>query len=255
MPLRRVQILGVVVTGFTVSGLLETIAQLVRADEHVIISHVNVHALNLACELRWFRAFLQQSRFVFCDGAGVLWAGRLLGTYIPERITYADWMWQLAEFVREHDLSLYLLGGQPGVAEQAGQALCIRYPGLQIIGTQHGYFNKASDGAENLAVIRAINAARPNILVVAFGMPMQEAWLRDNWMSVNANVALTGGAVFDYLSGQLARGPRWMTNHGFEWLARLIIEPRRLWRRYLIGNPKFALRVLAQYLNLLHLDS
>jgi N-acetylglucosaminyldiphosphoundecaprenol N-acetyl-beta-D-mannosaminyltransferase len=155
-------------------------------------------------------------------------------------------MWQLARFAQGRDHSLFLLGARPGVADKAAANLRERFPGLRIVGTHHGYFDKAPGSPENEAVIREINAASPNILIVGFGMPLQERWLMDNWDRIEVNVALTGGAVFDYVSGELPRAPRWMTDHGFEWLGRLIIEPGRLWKRYLVGNPIFILRVLGQ---------
>ncbi len=126
-----------------------------------------------------------------------------------------------------------------------------RFPNLQIAGTQHGYFNKGTHSAENEEVLTIINAAAPNILIVGFGMPLQERWCKENWERLNANILLTGGAVFDYASGELRRGPAWMTENGLEWLARLIIEPRRLWRRYILGNPHFLWRVLLQRFGLL----
>ena len=88
----------------------------------------------------------------------------------------------------------------------------------------------------------------PDILIVGFGMPLQERWLMQNWENLDARVALTGGAVFDYVSGEVRRGPRVLTDNGFEWLARFLIEPGRLWRRYLVGNPLFLWRVLQQRL-------
>jgi N-acetylglucosaminyldiphosphoundecaprenol N-acetyl-beta-D-mannosaminyltransferase len=86
------------------------------------------------------------------------------------------------------------------------------------------------------------------MLLLGFGMPLQERWLMQNWDCLDVRVALTGGAAFDYISGDLRRGPRFLTDNGFEWLARLFIEPKRLWRRYVIGNPLFLLRVLKQRL-------
>ena len=132
--------------------------------------------------------------------------------------------------------------------------ICARYPGLRIAGTYHGYFDKTPGSPENEAVLQRINAARPNILILGFGMPLQERWLLENWERVDANLALTGGAVFDYLSGELRRPPRWMTEHGLEWLGRMLIEPRRLWRRYVVGNPLFLWRVLLQRFGLLKFD-
>ena len=155
-------------------------------------------------------------------------------------------MWKLAEFSVENGHSIFFLGAKPGVAEKASEKLRFRYPDLMISGIHHGYFNKDENSLENRRVIRAINESQPDILLVAFGMPLQEKWLMANWDKVHAHVALTGGAVFDYISGSLQRGPRWMTDHGLEWLARLLIEPRRLWKRYLIGNPLFIYRVLRE---------
>ena len=119
-----------------------------------------------------------------------------------------------------------------------------RYPELEIAGVRHGYF----DRSENEAVVEEINAAAPDILLVGLGMPLQERWLMENRQRLDVGVALTGGAVFDYVSGRVRRGPRLLTRGGLEWLARLLAEPRRLWRRYLVGNPLFLLRVLRQRL-------
>ncbi len=138
------------------------------------------------------------------------------------------------------------MGAKPGVTAKAATKLKERHPNLQIVGTHHGYFDKIPDSAENEAIIAQINAVKPNILILGFGMPLQEKWLLENWDKIDANIALTGGAVFDYISGELQRGPKWMTDNGFEWLARLLIEPKRLWRRYLLGNPLFLYRVLKQ---------
>ena len=92
-------------------------------------------------------------------------------------------------------------------------------------------------------MIEGINAAKPDLLIVGLGMPLQERWLADNWSSIDAGVALTAGATFDYISGELRRAPRWMTDNGLEWLGRLLLEPGRLWKRYIIGNPIFFWRV------------
>ncbi|MCI5189977.1 MAG: WecB/TagA/CpsF family glycosyltransferase [Candidatus Electrothrix sp. AS4_5] len=94
-----------------------------------------------------------------------------------------------------------------------------------------------------------INTIKPNILILGLGMPLQERWLKENWTKLEVNIGLTGGAVFDYVSGELRRGPRWMTDNGMEWLARLLIEPKRLWKRYLIGNLFFFYLIFKERLN------
>ena len=247
----EIDIFKVQIAPLTVEELHSHIAEYVQAKQHHLTLHVNVHGLNLAYEQKWLREFLNQAALVFCDGAGVIWGAKILGRHIPQRITYADWMWQLAEFAAQKGFAFYFLGAKPGIVEQAAVRLKTNFPQLKIVGVHHGYFDKSHNSAENKAIIQQINAAQPDILIVGFGMPLQEQWLSENWEQINAHVALTGGAVFDYLSGELQRAPTWMTNNGLEWLGRLFIEPRRLWRRYIVGNPLFIWRVIKQKFGIL----
>ena len=232
----------------TVEELHEEISRFVEKGEHAFILHANVHGLNLAYRNGRLRGLFNRAPIVFCDGSGVMLGARILGRRIPERITYADWTWKLAAFAEERGFSLFFLGARPGVAEKAARRLEYRFPKLRIAGAEHGYFERTLGSPENEAIIKRINAVRPDVLLVGFGMPVQEFWLAENWEKVDANVALTGGAVFDYVSGELRRGPRFLTDRGLESVARLMVEPRRLWRRYVIGNPLFLLRVLKQRL-------
>lgn len=247
---KGVDILGVGVQSLTPAELLTCISDTINTKSKALLLNVNAHALNLAYEQPWLRSYFNGAEVVFPDGHGAVWAGRLLGHHMYPRITYADWFYDLAAFAEQRGYSLYFLGARPGVTENARQILMRKYPELKIVGAQQGYFDHGLNSEDSLAVIEAINRQRPHILVVGFGMPRQERWLRDHWQQIEANVALTAGAVFDYVSGQLARPPRLLTEHGFEWLGRLFIEPRRLWRRYLLGNPKFVLRVLRQRFSL-----
>lgn len=243
-PVPRLEVLGVGVHPVTVEILHDYIAGSIAAGGKALIPCINVQGMNLAAELPWFRRFLRSADLVFCDGWGVKLGAAVLGVRIPARITYADWIWRLAAFAEKEGFSLYLLGGWPGAAAEAAGALAKRFPRLRIAGHRHGFFDQRPGSEENRRVIEEINAVRPQILIVGFGMPVQERWLWENWKDVRANVALTGGAVFEYTSGRLRRAPRWMTDHGLEWLGRLLIEPRRLWKRYLVGNAVFLWRVI-----------
>lgn len=108
----------------------------------------------------------------------------------------------------------------------------------------HGFFDKGTESAESREVVAMINAAKPDILVVGFGMPAQEKWIAENLSQLNVHLAIPVGAFFDYLAEDVVRAPRWMTDNGLEWLGRLFIEPRRLWKRYIVGNPLFLWRIL-----------
>ena len=246
--LPKADVLGVAIDAVSVADLHAAIARAIAEERRVTILHVNAHCLNLAWTRPWLRQYLNDAELVVCDGKGVQYAARWLGTRLPERITYADWMWQLAAWAAARGFSFYFLGGQPGIARKAAGVLQSRWPALKVAGCHHGYFDQTPGSADNQRIVTAVNRADPDILVTAFGMPLQEQWLARHRARVRARVALAGGAAFDYLSGELARGPRFLTQHGWEWLARLCIEPRRLWRRYLLGNPLFAFRVLKQKL-------
>lgn len=239
---------GVPVDALRESDLHGHICRAIAQNQRVTYLHINVHGLNLAWQQSWLRACFQKADLVICDGKGVQYAAGVLGTPLPARLTYADWTWSLAQLAVHHGFTLYFLGSRPGVAEKAARVLQAQWPELQVVGCHHGYFDKHARSTENRAVLARINAANPDILLTAFGMPLQEQWATVNRAQLQPRVVLCGGAVFDYISGNLARGPDWMTQHGWEWLARLAIEPRRLWRRYLLGNPLFLWRVLRQKL-------
>jgi N-acetylglucosaminyldiphosphoundecaprenol N-acetyl-beta-D-mannosaminyltransferase len=246
-----INIFGVRVDNIDVKALHRSIKHEIDGGCTSTILHVNVHGLNLAYENYWLREFFNAAKIVFCDGAGVILGANILGYKLQHRITYADWTWQLAAFAEREEYSMFLLGARPGIANKAAEKLICRNKKLNILGTHHGYFDMRVRSESNKRVIHIINEVNPNILIVGLGMPIQERWLMQNREKINSNVVLTGGAVFDYISGELPRAPGWMTDHSLEWLGRLLIEPKRLWKRYLIGNPKFFSRILLQKFGIL----
>lgn len=241
---KHISVLGSRLSLCSKAELLSSIRDAIILDHKLTILSGNIYSYNLAYENPWLRQYLNQADYVRLDGAGVRLGARILGYAAPERLTWADFGWDLADFSARNGFTQYLLGSRPGIADRAAARLRQRFPALKILGVHHGFFDKASGSLENEAVLREVNAVRPNILIVGFGMPLQEHWLVENRGKLEVNVVLTGGAVFDYLSGELRRGPDWMTENGMEWLGRLLIEPRRLWKRYLLGNPAFFWRVL-----------
>ncbi|PIG94853.1 glycosyltransferase [Gloeocapsopsis sp. IPPAS B-1203] len=206
---------------------------------------MNVKAINLAYELDWYRDFINNSDLVFCDGFGVLLGAKLLGYDVEStyRMTCPDYIENLGLACEQHNVSLFLLAGKPGVVEKAIAQMSAVAPKLQVQG-HHGYFKKSGD--ENERVIHTINAFNPGVLYVGFGMPLQEHWILHNIERLNARVFLPLGACLDFYTGTVYRGPEWMTDRGLEWLTRLATEPNRLWERYIIGNPLFFYRVFRE---------
>lgn len=230
-----------------VCQLIDYIVKAAQIEKKTIVTNVNVKSINLAYDLVWYRDFLNNSDLVFCDGFGVLLGARLLGYSVQSvhRMTCPDYIENFALACENKNVSLFLLAGKPGVVDKTIAKLTSFAPKLQIQG-HHGHFEKS--GAENDLVIQKINEFNPGILYVGFGMPLQERWILDNISRIEARVFLPLGACLDFYTGTVYRGPRWMTDYGFEWLTRLIIEPQRLWERYILGNPLFLYRVLKQWI-------
>jgi N-acetylglucosaminyldiphosphoundecaprenol N-acetyl-beta-D-mannosaminyltransferase len=208
------------------------------------IMYVNAHVLNQSREDRGLRMALEEADLVYCDGYGVRLAAKALSTEIPHRMTGADWIWDLASLCEKQDSSMYLLGCDPGVAAQAAQRLRRAHPKLRIVGTHHGYFKIGSGHDER--VIEDINARKPDILLVGMGTPKQEIWTQRTVDRLDCDVLWSVGALFDFVSGRVPRAPASLADNGLEWIFRLAIEPKRMWRRYLVGNPVFLSRVMAQ---------
>jgi N-acetylglucosaminyldiphosphoundecaprenol N-acetyl-beta-D-mannosaminyltransferase len=208
------------------------------------VMYVNAHVLNESREDPALRGALMDADLVYCDGYGVRLAAKALSAEIPHRMTGADWIWDLAARCEERDASVYLLGGDPGVAAQAGQRLRRAHPELRVVGTHHGYFDVGSGHDER--VIEDVNSCRPDILLVGMGTPKQEIWAQRTVERLDCSVLWGVGALFDFVSGRVPRAPASLSDNGLEWIFRLAIEPQRMWRRYLVGNPVFLGRVLSQ---------
>ncbi|MGI8921997.1 MAG: WecB/TagA/CpsF family glycosyltransferase [Solirubrobacteraceae bacterium] len=208
------------------------------------VMYVNAHVVNQSRALAELAGALAHADLVYCDGYGVRLAARALHLAVPHRMTGADWIWSLAGLCERNGRSLYLLGSDPPVARQAASRIQRWHPDLDVCGAHHGYF--PLDSPHHERVIEDINERRPDIVLVGMGTPKQELWVDRYADRLDVSVCWTVGALFDYVSGRTPRAPRWLADNGLEWIFRLGIEPRRMWRRYLLGNPVFLSRVYAQ---------
>jgi N-acetylglucosaminyldiphosphoundecaprenol N-acetyl-beta-D-mannosaminyltransferase len=229
----------------TVYDLIEYIVAAGNIDRKTIVAHTNVRGMNFACQLSWYRNFMNKADLVFCDGIGAILGAKILGYNIESvhRMTCPDYIENLVLACEQQNISLFLLAGEPGIVEKAIKKMQVIAPNLSVSG-HHGYFNKNND--ENESVIAEINKFKPDVLYIGFGMPLQERWILDNFDKIEARVFLPLGACLDFYTDSVYRGPRWLTDNGLEWLTRLVTEPTRLWERYIIGNPLFFYRILKQ---------
>ena len=240
----RIELLGFPVHVHDLRSLFRTVDSMIDSGGRFTVGYANVHSLNQATEHPEVAEFIRSSDVVYCDGNGIRLGAALLGDALPARITGADWIWDLARHAAERGHRVFWLGGRDGVADAATERLHRAIPDLDVVGTHHGFFDK--QGADSDGVVEQINRATPDIVLVGFGTPLQERWVLEHRGAIDAPVVWVLGATADFISGQVSRGPSLLYDHGFEWLSRLLVEPRRLWQRYLVGNTQFLARVLQE---------
>ncbi len=245
LPVPR-DILGVKVHPLSEMELLSLLTEWLFEVHPKRAYYVNVFGMNLAALNPKFKDSLNRADLVFCDGYGVFHAARLLGHPLPARMTPPDWIDAYLERVARHEKSVYLLGDEPGVAQKCGEVMKARHPTLKIAGSYHGFFDAAGD--ENDAVLTRIRESGASLLLVGMGMPRQEFWIDAHFETLRIPVTLPVGAMFRWYSGVEKRPPRIVTDCGLEWAARLARHPVKHFRRYMVGNPTFAVRVIRELL-------
>ena len=235
---------GIRLVNLSMENLLDATLAALGLGVRTRIAFVNPDCVNIAARDAGYRRALGNSDWVCADGIGMKIAGTLLGQPIRQNLNGTDLFPRLCAALAASGHSLYLLGARPGVAAAAAQWAVERYPGLRIAGTRSGYFS----AAEEDAVLAGIRAARADVLLVAMGAPRQELWLERNLEASGAIVGMGVGGLFDFYSGRIPRAPLWLREIGGEWIYRLIQEPGRMWRRYLVGNWVFLFRIIADRL-------
>ncbi|MBV8671961.1 MAG: WecB/TagA/CpsF family glycosyltransferase [Acidobacteriaceae bacterium] len=212
-----------------------------------LIMGPNAQLVTVAAKNTRFAKALQAADLLLPDGISVVLASRLLGEPIPGRVTGGDLMERLCAESSKQGLSVFFLGGLPGAAAGAAMNLQLRYPGLRIAGTYCPPQGFEIDLNESACVRQLVSDAAPDLLCVALGAPKQEIWMHENCSTLPIGAAIAVGAALDTQAGLRKRAPRWTHKVGLEWGYRLAREPRRLWRRYLFGNARFALLVARQW--------
>lgn len=183
---------------------------------------------------------------VVADGMPVIWASRFLGRKLPERVAGSDLFPALSARAAAENLSIYLLGGSPGSADRAADILRQRHPNLRIAGTYCPDFGFEKDESECARIAERIRESKADILFVGVGSPKQENWIAKYRELTGAKLSIGVGISFSFLCGDVVRAPRWMQRLGLEWLHRLVQEPGRLWKRYLVDDMAFFRMVLRE---------
>ena len=221
------------------------IAHAKAGGEPAYVTTANAQHIVLLDRDLLLREIYDRADLVVPDGGSLLLAAWLFGRRLQERITGVDMFQALCGLAAEDSLHVFLLGGRPGSADLTAKVLKQRFPPLKISTYCPPFgFEQTAAGIEE--TMRQVRAAHPDLLFVALGAPKQEYWIYEHGLRLSVPVSIGVGASFDMVAGVFPRAPLWIQNHACEWLYRLCLEPRRMWRRYLIGNLEFGAIVSRQ---------
>ena len=241
-----VRICGIDVYAISLEETLSSIRGFVEKKMPVFIVTPNVDHLVKLQNDDQFRNIYENASLVLPDGMPLLWASRFLGTPLKEKISGSDLFSKLCDVAVDKEYRLFFLGGTPGDAEKAKISLVRKNPGINITGVYAPPYNFFNDENENVKIVNMIKEAKPDILFVGFGAPLQERWMHRYHKEVNVPVSIGIGISFSFEAGTVKRAPVLMQNIGLEWLWRVMQEPKRLWKRYFIDDMKFFGLVLRQ---------
>lgn len=248
----RIRLLGCDIDNLTMEETLAKIEGFINSRvprRHVAI---NAYKILLAKKDPGLRRIINSCDLIGVDGVPVIWASRILGRPLKERINGTDLMEKLIAKASEKDYRLYFLGAKDKVIRHLVEICRIRYPGMQIAGFRNGYWEQDQEQE----VVEAIRKARPDILFVGVSSPKKEIFLKKYSEAMEVPFTMCVGGSFDVVAGLgRRRAPLWMQRNGLEWLFRFIQEPRRMWRRYLIGNTAFVFLILKELVKIRILNS
>jgi len=217
---------------------IDSIIQHAKQRKAANFAFVNADCLNKVWSQSWYQVVLAKMQEVYADGIGVKLAAKMSGVEIADNVNGTDLFPMLCQQAAEQGLKLFFFGASAEVVETCAKKMEDRFPELDIVGIQHGYFEEKYSAS----IIKRINSSHADIVVIAFGAPLQEFWMNHYRDKIQTAVCIGVGGCFDFYSGRISRAPLWLRKLSLEWLWRLIQEPQRMWQRYIIGNPLFLYR-------------
>jgi N-acetylglucosaminyldiphosphoundecaprenol N-acetyl-beta-D-mannosaminyltransferase len=233
--LKRVRILNGSFDPITLHDTATFVREAIATGRRGVICTVNVAMLMMMRRDATLRRVVESSALTVADGQPIVWVSRLFGKKLPERVAGVELISVLAALAAREQFPIYLLGARRDVVDEVACRLTNRYSGLEIAGVADGYFSEH----EAVARADAVRTSGAKLLIVAMGVPRQEAFLDEHFESCGATVALPVGGGFEVIAGKRVRAPGWIRKLGLEWLFRLAQEPRRLFKRYLVTNTQF----------------
>jgi N-acetylglucosaminyldiphosphoundecaprenol N-acetyl-beta-D-mannosaminyltransferase len=242
----KVDVLGCPITNLSLDDFVNRAEQFISSKTSHYIAMMNVAKLIKMRSDEELAQSILTADLIGADGVPLVWASRLLGRSLPGRVNGTDLMYKLLEKGNEKGYRIFFFGADEDVLERILRKVRVEYPGINIAGFHHGYF----DATEELKVAHEIRQSQADILFIAFGSPKKELWVKQYFHVMGVPVIHGVGGSFDVMAGIVPRAPLWMQKSGLEWLFRLLQEPRRMWRRYLFTNILFVLLLFREWLRL-----
>ncbi|HEV2235283.1 MAG TPA: WecB/TagA/CpsF family glycosyltransferase [Ktedonobacterales bacterium] len=241
----RVNLLGTRIDRIRMGALEQWLESFMLSRQPHQIITANLDFIAIARRQPAFAALIEGADLVVCDGKPLQWASQLQGEPIPNRVTGMDLVQRTALLSVERGYRIFFLGAAPGVAERAADGLRRLFPGVVLVGSYSPPLGPIDD-EENARMVERVRSARPDALFVALGAPRQDYWIQRNLTAVNVPLCAGVGGVLNFLAGETRRAPEWIQRCGFEWAYRLLQEPSRLWRRYLVDDLPLFFELLAR---------
>lgn len=242
----KVNILGVNVDRLNLSDSISKMESAILNGEKMRIAVTPVNCILWAQKDPALNRIYNSADMVTADGVPLIWASKWLGEPIRGRVTGLDLLPEFSKIAAEKGFRFFFLGAGPGVAEKLRDVLTSKYPELQIAGTYSPPYSKSFSEEENHKMINLVNQSNADVLWVSLTAPKQDFWIAEHFERLNINIAIGVGAAFDVVAGNIKRAPIWMQKAGLEWFFRLLKEPGRLAKRYLVEAPMFIPLIIKQ---------
>ncbi len=249
MLMEKIFIADVPIHNLNMQETLNKIEEFISIGDPVYLGSINVDMVIRCNRDMTFAYYYENCHLCLTDGVPILWAAKFLGTPLKEKVAGSDLVPKICELANTQGYKIFFLGGRPGAAEAAKQKLLKKFPHLNIVDTYAPPYGFEKNPQELKKMENLIRQAKPDILLVGLGAPKQEQWIAKHYEHLGVPVMMGVGVTFEFIAGIVQRAPLWMQKNGLEWMWRLLMEPRRLWKRYLIDDMQFFNLILKQKLN------
>jgi len=244
--MEKTKFLNTYINNITMDEAVENVEKMILSNKKSYVVCINVDVLMRIEQDPYFKKVEDESDMAIVDGKPLIWISKLKKNPIKEKVSGPDLVLEVSKLAAEKNYSMYIIGGKDGVAEQAKRKLEEKYPNINIVGTYAPPMGFEKDEKELDKINKMISDKKPDLLIVCFGCPKQERWTYENINKYDAKVSICAGAAVDFISGNVKRAPKWMSEHGLEWFWRFLQEPKRLFRRYFIDDIKI-IKLIRKY--------